>query len=97
MILPVRHCAIAAAGSDSSLTRIICHDHAAAAGALQQERAARLLAESKLQEERRRRIFVEKLLADVCRDLDNKDSVVPAAMEALMKLAELTDAAMLAD
>ncbi|TFK93427.1 hypothetical protein K466DRAFT_122308 [Polyporus arcularius HHB13444] len=72
-------------------------DTSAAAGALQQERAARLLAESKLQEERRRRIFVEKLLADVCRDLDNKDSVVPAAMEALMKLAELTDAAMLAD
>ncbi|RPD65409.1 hypothetical protein L226DRAFT_243226 [Lentinus tigrinus ALCF2SS1-7] len=70
---------------------------ALAGDALQQERDARLLAELKFEDEQRRRLFLENLLADVCRDLDSRESLVPAAMEALTKLAELTDVAMPVD
>ena len=64
---------------------------------LNQERAARLLVESKLKDEQGRRATLEKLLPDVYRDLDSEEILVPATMKALTKLAELTDAAMLVD
>ena len=67
---------------------------------LQQERAARLLAEMKLREERKRRVVLERALADVCRDLHHKnaqETLVPAALGALMAINELADAAMVVD
>lgn len=51
----------------------------------------------KLQEERRRRILLEGVLADVCRDLDSKGTLPPAVVQALKKIEELTDVAMLVD
>ena len=56
-----------------------------------------MLVESKLKDEQGRRATLEKLLLDVYRDLDSEENLVPATMKALSKLAELTDAAMLAD
>ncbi|KAI0746695.1 hypothetical protein C8Q80DRAFT_788991 [Daedaleopsis nitida] len=58
-----------------------------------EEHASRLLAEVKLQEERKRRVLLEGVLADVCRDLDSRNSLAPAAMQALKFIQDLADAA----
>ncbi|TBU40090.1 hypothetical protein BD309DRAFT_368687 [Dichomitus squalens] len=61
------------------------------------ERAARLLADAKFREERRRRLALERALADVCSDLHRLESLVPATMEALREIDELTSAVMSID
>ena len=59
--------------------------------------ATRHLAEAKLKEERRRRIVLEGVLADVCRDLESQGTLPAAVLQALTKIEELTDGAMVLD
>ncbi|KAI0701692.1 hypothetical protein C8Q76DRAFT_238692 [Earliella scabrosa] len=60
-------------------------------------RAARRLAEARLKEERWRRIVLEGVLANVCRDLESQGTLPTAVLQALTKIEELTDGAMVVD